>query len=128
MRLQIVRALVEEKLHLNRRNVARVFVLAVFCACLSFMSTTAAAAVTYVQSNSAVPQSSPTSVALPFTAAQTAGNLNVVVVGWNNSTATVSSVTDTKGNTYVRAVGPTVVTGFLSQSIYYAKNILGAAA
>src|SRR5262249_40725372 len=56
--------------------------------------------------------------------AQTAGNLNVVVVGWKDNTAAVSSVTDTAGNTYIRAFGPTSGTG-VSQSIYYAKNIGG---
>ena len=33
------------------------------------------------------------------------------------------SVTDTLGNNYALAVGPTAVSGFLSQSIYYLKNI-----
>ena len=61
-----------------------------------------------------------------FTAAQIAGDLNVVVVGWNDSTATVSTVTDTSGNIYTRAVGPTVQAGLASQSIYYAKNIVAA--
>ena len=56
------------------------------------------------------------------------GDLNVVVVGWNDSTATVSAVTDKSGNTYTLAVGPTVQTGVASQSIYYAKNIAAAAA
>jgi len=84
--------------------------------------------ITYVQSNSADPQSPQSTVAVKFNSAQTAGNLNVVAVGWNDTTRTVSSVTDTSGNTYVRAVGPTAVSGTLSQSIYYAKNILAAAA
>src|SRR4051794_27941733 len=89
---------------------------------------TASAAVSFVQVNSATPQSSPTSVTVTYTSAQTAGNLNVVVVGWNNSTATVNTVTDSKGNAYALAVGPTVLTGFLSQSVYYAKNIASATA
>jgi len=87
-----------------------------------------AATIAYVQNNYATPQSSPTSVAVKFNAAQKAGDLNVAVVGWNDSKATVSSVTDSSGNTYVRAVGPTILTGALSQSIYYARNILAAAA
>ena len=69
-----------------------------------------------------------TTVNVSFTGAQTAGDLNVVVVGWNDSTATVNSVTDSKGNVYTRAVGPTIVSGSLSQSIYYAKNIAAATA
>ena len=53
--------------------------------------------------------------------------MNVVVVGWNDAVATISSVTDTKKNTYSLVIGPTTATA-LSQSIYYAKNIAGAAA
>ena len=95
---------------------------------LLFTVSNAFAAISFVQVNSAVPQSSPTSVAVKYTSAQTAGNLNVVVVGWNDSTATVSSVSDSAGNVYQRAVGPTTVAGFLSQSIYYAANIVSSAA
>jgi hypothetical protein len=62
-----------------------------------------------------------------YPAAQTAGNLNVVVVGWNDSSAQVSSVKDSKSNAYQLAVGP-MTTGTLSQSIYYAKNISAATA
>ena len=69
----------------------------------------------------------PTSVSVVYGRAQTAGDLNVVVVGWNDAVSSVSSVTDTKGNIYSLAVGPTRGTG-LSQSIYYAKNIVAAAA
>jgi len=88
----------------------------------------AAATVAYVQGNYSTPQSPQSSVTVTFTAAQAAGDLNVVVVGWNDSTATVKSVTDTSGNTYTVAVGPTVVSGALSQSIYYAADIASAAA
>jgi hypothetical protein len=73
----------------------------------------------------ATPQSPTASVPVTFPGAQTAGDLNVVVVGWNDTTSQVSSVTDTVGNTYQLAVGPTKGTG-LSQSIYYASNIAGA--
>jgi hypothetical protein len=84
--------------------------------------------ISFVQGNSASPQSSQTSVPVTFTAAQTAGHLNVVVVGWNDSTATVSAVTDTSHNTYTLAVGPTIQSGVATQSVYYAKNIVAAAA
>src|SRR5271167_1387176 len=87
----------------------------------------ATSAITYVQGNYATPQTPQTTVSVTFTAAQAADDLNVVVVGWNDSTALVSTVTDKSGNTYTRAVGPTVVSGSLSQSIYYAKNIAAAA-
>jgi chitodextrinase len=81
-----------------------------------------------VQLNYATPQSSISPVTLPFTAAQATGDLNVVVVGWNDTTSSVSSVTDTAGNNYVLAAGPTAVSGTLSQSIYFARNIAAAAA
>jgi hypothetical protein len=67
-------------------------------------------------------------VTVPYTRTQTATNLNVVVVGWNDTKAQISSVTDTAGNIYQLAVGPTQVSGTLSQSIFYAKNIVAAAA
>src|SRR6266700_2247335 len=82
----------------------------------------------YVQGNYATPQTSQTTVSVTYTVAQAAGDLNVVVVGWNDTTATVSSVTDKSGNAYTLAVGPTAFTGIVSQSIYYAKNIKSAAA
>jgi hypothetical protein len=75
--------------------------------------TPAPAAPTYVQGNSAVPQSPLTTVTVPYKAAQGVGNLNVVIVGWNDSTSQVTSIADSKGNLYQLAVGPTVLTGTL---------------
>ena len=87
-------------------------------------------ALSYVQGNYSAPQSPLATVSAPYTAAQKAGNLNVVIVGWNDATALVSSLTDSKGNLYQLAVGPTVLTGSVpfSQAIYYAKNISAATA
>jgi uncharacterized membrane protein len=90
--------------------------------------TVGTAIIAYVQGNAATPQTSETTVNVTFNAAQAAGDLNVVVVGWNDTTAMVSTVTDSSGNAYTRAVGPTVLSGDASQSIYYAKNIAAAAA
>ena len=84
--------------------------------------------IAYVQNNYATPQSPQTSVSVTYKGPQTAGSLNVVVVGWRDTTAVVNAVTDSKGNVYTRAVGPTAVAGLLSQSIYYAKNIAAATA
>jgi len=84
----------------------------------------ASSQVSFVQVNAATPQSPTSSVTVSFKAAQTAGNLNVVVVGWNDTTTTIQSVTDNLGNQYSLAAGPVKGTG-LTQSIYYAKNILG---
>ncbi len=77
----------------------------------------------FVQGAYKVPQTPQTSVTVPFTGAQAAGDLNVVIVGWNDGTALVNTVTDSAGNSYQLAIGPTVLTGALSQSIYYAANI-----
>src|SRR5581483_277077 len=98
--------------------------------CLIFFSAMAENvwAIGFVQRNAAVPQSPQSTVTVTYTGAQIAGDLNVVVVGWNDGTALVSSVTDSKGNLYTLAVGPTVIAGTASQSIYYAKNIAAAAA
>ena len=87
-------------------------------------------AIAFVQTNSVTPAPSATSMSVPFTAAQSAGNLNIVVVGWNDITHSVVSVTDSKSNIYVPAVGPTLNSagGGLGQTIYYAKNIPAAAA
>ena len=84
---------------------------------------------TFVQSN----YTNQTYVTLPYKSAQTAGNLNVVVVGWGATAASITSVTDSAGNAYTLAVGPLGVSdtddgGQLAQSIYYAKNIVAAAA
>jgi hypothetical protein len=67
-------------------------------------------------------KASNSAVVVAYPATQTAGDLNVVAVGWGDTTSSVSSVTDSRGNVYTRALGPTTTTG-LSQSIYYAKNI-----
>jgi hypothetical protein len=55
-----------------------------------------------------------------FTSAQTAGDFNVVGLVWS-SAVTISSIVDTKGNTYTLAVGPTTSAAGASP-IYYAKN------
>ena len=77
-----------------------------------------------MQVKSATPQPATGSVAVTYTLAQTAGNLNVVVVGWNDTTSTVSMVSDSLGNNGTRAlaIGPMIGTG-LRQSIYYAAGI-----
>src|SRR5256714_12131743 len=87
-----------------------------------------AASIAFVQSNSADPQTPQTTVTVAYGLAQTAGNLNVVVVGWNDSTAEVSTVSDSRGNVYGLAAGPVVQTGIATQAIYYAKNIAAAGA
>jgi hypothetical protein len=79
---------------------------------------------TYVQGNSSDPQSSPSSVTLSYPSAQTAGDLNVVAVGWNDTSASIASVADSAGNSYQVAVPLSRANG-MSQALYYAKNIGG---
>jgi IPT/TIG domain len=83
-----------------------------------------AVAISFGQVAAATPQSATATVPVTYPAAQTAGDLNIVVVGWNDTTATVQSVKDSAGNNYSLAIGPTSGTG-LRQSIYYAANIVG---
>jgi hypothetical protein len=84
----------------------------------------ATAAISFAQVNSSTPQSPTATVTVSYPAAQTRGDLNVVVVGWNDTSATVQSLKDSAGNVYSLAIGPTSGTA-LRQSIYYAANIAG---
>ncbi len=102
------------------------FVAVSLAVILSFESVYAA--IGFVQGSYATPQSPQSVVSVNYAGAQGSGNLNVVVVGWNDTTAAVSSVTDSRGNVYTLAVGPTQYSNQLSQSIYYARGILSSAA
>ena len=82
---------------------------------------------TFVQVNSATPQSNQSTVAVVYTAPQIAGDTNILAIGWNDATSNISSVTDSAGNTY-QVAAPTARGSGLSQAIYYAKNITAAAA
>lgn len=70
---------------------------------------------------------SASSIAVPYLNQQAAGDLNIVVVGWEDATASISSVTDSNGNVYTLALGPTqslIMPG--TQAIYYASQIKAA--
>ena len=88
----------------------------------TYSTGTGGGTIAFVQVNAADPQTASASVPVAYLTAQTAGNLNVVAVGWNDTTSTVNSVTDTRGNNYVQA-GTTVTGTGLRQAIYYARNI-----
>ena len=88
----------------------------------TYTTSTGGGPIAFVQVNAATPQTPSASVSVTYPVAQTLGNLNVVVVGWNDTTSTVTGVSDSRGNTYALAIGPTTGTG-LRQSIYYAKSI-----
>ena len=80
----------------------------------------------FVQQAFTCPQSPQNEVAVDYASEQTAGNLNILAIGWNDQGAKITSVTDSAGNNYQVAV-PTFRGGGLSQAIYYATNILSGA-
>jgi GH35 family endo-1,4-beta-xylanase len=86
------------------------------------------APVAFVQQAYANPQTNSSSVTVSFSSAENAGDANVVMVGWNDAVSSVSSVTDSAGNTY-SCIVPVVnyVAGSISQAGYFAPNIQGGA-
>jgi IPT/TIG domain len=89
-----------------------------------FTSALGSGPINYIQRGGTTANLPSTTIPATMPDLQTAGDLNVVIIGWADATTTVSTVTDTEGNTYAAALPPTVSTG-LSQVIYYAKNIAG---
>ena len=83
-------------------------------------------AISFAQVASATPQSPTATVTVAYPAAQTAGDLNIVVVGWNDTTATVQSVRDSVGNTYSLAIGPTAERNYGNRSTMR-RTFVGAA-
>src|SRR5262249_46040085 len=77
----------------------------------------------FVQQAYTCPQTPQDQVIVDYDSAQTAGNLNILAIGWNDQGASITSVTDSAGNTYQVAV-PMFRGGGLSQAIYYATNIV----
>jgi hypothetical protein len=85
--------------------------------------------ITYMQGSSASPQSAPKTVSAAFPSAEVAADLNVVLISWNDTTATVSSVTDSNGNAYKLATGTSATStdGPATIAIYYAAGIAAGA-
>jgi hypothetical protein len=64
-----------------------------------------------------------------FPVASASGDLVLVAVKWGNSTVSVATVNDNKGNTYTSAVGPTNWSSNNKRAqVFYAKNIIGGGA
>jgi hypothetical protein len=76
----------------------------------------------FVQQNYFTPQSPQTQVTVACPNAQTAGNANILAIGWNDTVASITAVGDSATNGYQIAV-PTFRGNGLSQAIYYAANI-----
>ena len=89
-----------------------------------FTYTAGGPTINFVQVAAATPQVPESTVTVAYPLSQTPGDLNIVVVGWNDTAATVQSVKDSAGNSYSLAAGLTSGTA-IRQAIYYAKNILG---
>jgi hypothetical protein len=77
-----------------------------------------------VQVNAAVPQSDQSTVSATFAQSQTAGNTNILAIGWNDATSDIASVNDSAGNTYSVAADTARGDG-VSQAIWYAPGIVG---
>lgn len=93
----------------------------------NFASTTTIP-ITLVQTTTNCTTSGTTSVC-PWASAQSAGDFLVIGIGIPDATTTISSVVDSKSNTYtqVPTISPKVGTS-LTQALYYAQNIVASAA
>jgi hypothetical protein len=77
--------------------------------------------VTAIQSDYTDQSTSSTSVVDTFPGPNKAGDCIVISVGWANAPGvTISSVTDSQGNTYKLGIGPTST---VNRAMYYALNI-----
>ena len=76
----------------------------------------------FVQQNFATPQTPQSQVTVACPNAQNAGNVNILAIGWNDATASISAVGDSAGNVYHPAISTFRGNG-MSQAIYYATNI-----
>jgi len=88
----------------------------------------ATAAIGFVQANASIPRRPQSTVTVNYLGVQSAGNLNVVIVGWNDSTALVTSVTEFQGQRLQPCHRADVLSGQASQAIYFAPNIASATA
>ena len=80
----------------------------------------------FVQVTAATAAASASSIAVTFSQAQSAGDTIVLAIGWGSGN--ITRIADSIGNGYASAFGPTHIAAGLSQSIYYAKAIVAAAA
>ena len=76
----------------------------------------------FVQQNYATPQTPQSQVSATYSSAQGAGNANILAIGWNDTSANLTNVSDSAGNIYQVAL-PTFRGSGMSQAIYFAPNI-----
>jgi hypothetical protein len=83
----------------------------------------------HVQTTTLYQTTTATTISQTFGAASTSGNLIIVHIDWDNQARSISSVTDTKGNSYARINGPTNWNGVSYRAeLWYAYNIIGGGA
>ena len=83
----------------------------------------------HVQTNTLYQTTTATTIAQTFASASTSGNLIVVHLDWDKQIIHINTVTDTKGNTYHRIIGPTNWNGAnYGAELWYAYNITGGGA
>ena len=78
------------------------------------------------QESYATPQTPQSQVSATYVQAQTAGDANLLAIGWNDTTASITSVVDSAGNAYQAAIATYRGNG-LSQAIWFAPNIKASA-
>jgi chitodextrinase len=88
---------------------------------------TAGPSPTFLQQSYATPQSPQSVVSATYAGAQTAGDTNILAIGWNDMTANITSVVDSAGNLYQPAIATYRGSG-MSQAIYFASNIAASPA
>jgi hypothetical protein len=81
----------------------------------------APAPIEFKQESSSTPPASQRTVSTTYSKAQTAGNINIVMIQWHSDQGTIPQVVDDAGNEYKEAASLTQGGGNLSQAIYYAK-------
>lgn len=89
--------------------------------------TTAGPSPSFVQQSYATPQTPQSLVSATYPGAQTAGNTNILAIGWNDMTANVVSVVDSAGNVYQPALATYRGSG-MSQAVYFASNVAASSA
>jgi hypothetical protein len=83
--------------------------------------------ITFVQAATATSDTAASTIALAFTANNTAGNLIVVAVSWGDRTAPSIAATDSRGNTYFVATNDFDTGNRQGFAILYAPNIRAGA-
>jgi hypothetical protein len=76
----------------------------------------------FIQQAYSVPQTPQLVVSVPYPQSETAGNANLLAIGWNDAVATITNVSDSASNIYQVAV-PTFRGNGMSQAIYYCPSI-----